>query len=149
MKKINLVFAFIMLISFQIRSQDALTKIASSSNVEATVKKLTSIIESKGLKVFTVIDHKKGAESASMELLPTTLIIFGNPSAGTKLMNCDQTVGADLPMKFLVWKDKDEKTWIGYWKPSLLEKKYNLEACQPVLTKMDGALEKFASLAAE
>lgn len=64
-------------------------------------------------------------------------------------MNCDQAVGVDLPMKYLVYEDKYGKTWIGYWKPSLLAKKYNLDACEPVLAKMDGALAKFASLATE
>ena len=124
-------------------------KIAANTNVEETTKKLVAILDSKGLKVFSVIDHKKGAESVSMELLPTTVIIFGNPSVGTKLMNCDQNVGVDLPMKYLIWDDKENKTWIGYWKPSLLANKYSLENCQPVLVKMDDALAKFASLATQ
>ena len=149
MKRIYLVFVIASLFSLQSHAQEGITKISTTHSVSEIANKLTTIIDSKGLKVFSVIDHKKGAESASMELLPTTLIIFGNPSAGTKLMNCDQTVGVDLPMKYLVWQDAEGKTWIGYWKPSLLASKYNLEACQPVLAKMDGALSKFASLAAE
>lgn len=149
MKKIYFVIAFSFLVSLQIKAQDAITRIEVKTNVEETVKKLTSILDSKGLKVFSVIDHQKGAVSASLELLPTTLIIFGNPKMGTKLMNCDQTVGIDLPMKYLVYEDKDGKTWIEYWKPSLLANKYNLDACEPVLAKMDGALAKFASLATE
>lgn len=149
MKKTYFVLTVIFLVSLQIKAQDAITKIEVKTNVEQTVKKLTSILDSKDLKVFSVIDHQKGAESASLELLPSTLIIFGNPKMGTKLMNCDQAVGIDLPMKYLVYEDKNGKTWIEYWKPSLLAKKYNLDACEPVLTKMDGALAKFASLATE
>lgn len=149
MKKIYLIFVILLLFSLQSNAQDGITKIYTTHSVDEIVKKLTTILDSKGLKVFSVIDHKKGAELASMELLPTTLIIFGNPSVGTKLMNCDQTVGVDLPMKYLVWQDVDGKTWIGYRKPSSLASTYNLESCQPVLTKMDSALSQFASLAAE
>lgn len=135
--------------SIQANAQNEMTKIATTNSVEATVKKLTNILNSKGLKVFTVIDHKKGAQSASMDMRPTTVLIFGNPSVGTKLMNCDQRVGADLPMKYLVWQDESGKNWIGYWKPSLLAEKYDLGSCQAVLDKMDGALAKFASLGAK
>ena len=77
LKNIYSVLAIMLLISVQSIGQDSMTKIATNANVEATVKKLTAILDSKGLKVFSVIDHKKGAESVSMELLPTTLIIFG------------------------------------------------------------------------
>ncbi len=149
MKNIFFAFTIVLFSSCQIKAQDGITKIAANSNVEQTVLKLTGILESKGLKVFSVIDHQKGAQSVSLDLLPTTLVIFGNPKMGTQLMNCNQTVGIDLPMKFLVYEDKDGKTWIAYWKPSLMANTYNLEACQPVLAKMDGALAKFSALAAE
>ena len=141
--------AVVVLFAFQAKAQNEITKIESNSNVEETVKKIITILESKGLKIFSVIDHKKGAESIYMELLPTTLIIFGNPAAGTKLMNCDQSVGIDLPMKYLVYEDTESRTWISYWKPSLLANKYNLDNCQPILAKLDGALAKFSALAAE
>ena len=149
MKKIYLLLAITFLFTVQTKAQEAITNISAKGNVEETVKKLTTVLDSKGLKVFAVIDHKKGAQSVSMELLPTTLVIFGNPAAGTKLMNCDQTIGIDLPMKMLIYEDKEGKTWISYWKPSLLANKYNLETCQPILDKLDGAMAKFAAFAAE
>ena len=149
LKNIYTVVAFFLLFSVQSFGQETMIKISAKESVEETVKKLTAILDSKGMNIFSVIDHKKGAESVSMELLPTSVIIFGNPSVGTKLMNCDQNVGIDLPMKYLVWEDKAGKTWVGYWKPTLLAKKYNLDNCKPVLAKMDEALSKFASLATQ
>jgi len=149
MKKNTLMLAVTLLFSSLLVAQDKMTIISSANSVEATVNKLTAILKTKGLTVFDVVDHKKGAESVSMELRPTTLIIFGNPMVGTKLMKCDQTVGADLPMKFLVWQDDAGKNWIGYWKPSLLANKYTLDDCKAVLEKMDGALAKFSSIGAQ
>ena len=149
MKKKYLVLAISLVLSFQVMAQEKMTKVLSANSVDTTVEKLTSILKAKGLTVFDVVDHKKGAESASMELRPTTLIIFGNPIVGTKLIKCDQTVGVDLPMKFLVWQDDAGKNWIGYFKPSLLVNKYTLDDCKAVLEKMDGALAKFSSIGAQ
>lgn len=149
MKKTLVALSFVLFFSLCCKSQNMITKIATSSSVDQTVNNLVKILESKDLKVFSVIDHQKGAESASLTLLPTTVILFGNPKMGTALMNCDQTAGIDLPMKYLVYKDKEGQTWIAYWKPSLLTSKYEFEECQPVLAKMDGALANFAALAAE
>ena len=33
------------------------------------------------------------------------LIVFGNPNVGTPLMQAQQTIGIDLPQKYLIWKD--------------------------------------------
>ena len=41
-----------------------------------------------------------------MVLRPTLLLIFGNPKAGTPLMQSAQRVGIDLPLKALVWEDE-------------------------------------------
>ncbi len=149
MRKHTLLFVLTLFISSGLMAQNKMTIIPTVNSVEVTVNKITSILKTKGLTVFDIVDHKKGAESASMELRPTTLIIFGNPKVGTKLMQCDQTVGADLPMKFLVWQDGEGKNWIGYYKPSLLANKYALDDCKAVLEKMDGALAKFSSVGAQ
>ncbi len=145
MKKILL--ATIILMGCKATAQENFVQIPASSSVSQTVNKLTTIIKSKGLKVFDVIDHQQGAKAAGMELRPTTLVIFGNPAMGTKLMQCDQSIGIDLPMKFLVWQSADNKVWIGYYTPATLAKSYNLEACSELLTKMEGALHNFATAA--
>jgi uncharacterized protein (DUF302 family) len=49
-----------------------------------------------------------------MELRPTELLIFGNPKAGTPLMQADQTIGLDLPLKALAWQDAAGKVWLTY-----------------------------------
>lgn len=128
-------------------AQNEMIKVKSRFTVNETVKNVTKILNEKGLKVFTVIEHAKGAESVSIDLKPTTLILFGNPALGSKLMQCDQRAGIDLPMKFLVWEDKEGVVWIGYWDPMQLKTYYSLDACEAVLAKMSGAISKFADLA--
>ena len=72
------------------------------------------MIESKGMKVFARVDHQKNAQSADLSLRPTQVVMFGNPKAGTPLMNCEQTVAIDLPQKILISEDADKKVWLSY-----------------------------------
>jgi uncharacterized protein (DUF302 family) len=44
-----------------------------------------------------------------LPLRPTQVLIFGNPRAGTPLMQARQMVGLDLPHRVLVWEDGEGK----------------------------------------
>lgn len=67
-----------------------------------TVQRLISALTSHGLKIFATIDQRAEAESVDLALYPATLIIFGNPKAGTPLMIARPLSGIDLPLKVLV-----------------------------------------------
>ena len=82
-----------------------LVTLQSSHDVATTLERLTAALEAKGVRVFARIDHAAGAASVGLALRPATLVIFGNPAAGTPLMQAAQTVGIDLPLKALVWQD--------------------------------------------
>ena len=51
----------------------------SAHDVKTTGDRLVSILEKKGLTVFTRIDHAAGAKSVGMKLRPTQMVMFGNP----------------------------------------------------------------------
>lgn len=85
----------------------------SMNDFDTTVTKLQSAIDSRGLKTFAVIDHAKGAASVDQDLRPTTLIIFGNPKAGTPLLQSEQTMGIELPLRALVYQTEDGAVMIA------------------------------------
>ena len=93
---------------------NGLITIQSDYSVKETINRLASIVESKVLTVFARIDHAGNAEKADMTLRPTELLIFGNPKAGTVLMQDKQTAGIDLPVKALAWQDEAGKIWLTY-----------------------------------
>ena len=62
-------------------------------------------VRTKGMTVFAHIDHAAGAAGAGLSLRPTELLIFGDARGGTPLMEANQTIGIDLPLKVLVWQD--------------------------------------------
>jgi len=107
---------------------DGLTTIPSSYGPKQTMDRLEAEIKAKGLTVFARIDHAAGAAQAGLSLRPTEVLIFGNAKAGTPLMQSNQTIGIDLPLKALVWQDAHGKVWLSYNEPSWLARRHGLAA---------------------
>ena len=98
---------------------DRMTTKESPWSVEETVSRLQGVLESKGIKLFAVIDHSGEAEAVGLELRDTKVVIFGNPLAGTPVMAAAPLAALDLPHKVLVWADGDQ-TKLSYAEPAEL-----------------------------
>jgi len=72
--------------------------------------------------------RSRRGRQAGLSLRPTEVLLFGNAKAGTPLMQSNQTIGIDLPLKALVWQDADGKVWLSYNEPSWLAKRHGLAA---------------------
>ena len=124
-----------------INAKKGLVTMQSNHSVQDTADKLASIIESKGMKVFARVDHQKNAQGVDLTLRPTQVIMFGNPKAGTPLMNCEQSVAIDLPQKILISEDADKKVWLSYNNPEYLKDRHNIKGCDTQLTNIAKALD--------
>jgi uncharacterized protein (DUF302 family) len=109
-------------------SQNGIVSIASQQSVDHTVQKFEQILQTKGIKLFALIDHSGEAEKAGMAMRPTKLLIFGNPKGGTPLMVASPSIAIDLPLKALVWEDFHGKVWISYNTPAYLAERHQLPA---------------------
>lgn len=103
----------------------AITK-SSPRSVDETVARLIEMLGTKGLKVFSVIDQRAEAQAAGLDLRETTLVVFGNPAAGTKVMEAVPLAALDLPLKVLVWANGDRGTQVSYADPSVVAARYGL-----------------------
>ncbi|MGB3651694.1 MAG: DUF302 domain-containing protein [Rivularia sp. (in: cyanobacteria)] len=131
-------------------SRDGIVRVKSNYSVEETVKRFESIAKEQGLNIFGTVNHQAGAASVNQELRPTQVIIFGNPAAGTPLMQCNQTAGIDLPQKALVWQDEDGQVWLGYNSPQYLSRRHKLRGCaDEPLERIDNALKMLAEKATQ
>jgi uncharacterized protein (DUF302 family) len=101
--------------------------------------RLEAAVKAKGMTLFARIDHAAGAAAVGMSLRPTELLIFGNAKGGTPLMQSNQTVGIDLPLKALVWEDASGVTWLSYNDPSWLAKRHGFDR------KVEGAVSAMAA----
>jgi uncharacterized protein (DUF302 family) len=114
---------------------DGLITLSSSLAPKDTMDRLAAEVTTRGMTVFARIDHAAGAADAGLSLRPTELLIFGNARGGTPLMQANQTIGIDLPLKALVWQDAAGKTWLSYNDPSWLAQRHGLGAVADAMVK--------------
>ncbi len=120
---------------------------ASPHSVEETVGRLRGSLERRSLTVFATIDHAAGAREVGLELPDETVVVFGDPRAGTPLMQKDPAVGIELPLRVLVW-DERGTTKFGYEDPTALADRYRLDELQGRLKRMRALLAELAAEAA-
>lgn len=147
MRKTLLGFISLLFVSSLTVAGDGLISIKSSHNVGATADRFEKILKTKGMTVFIRINHAEGAKNIGQTLRPTEVIIFGNPKIGTKLMQCSQSTGIDLPQKALIWEDEPGQVWLSYNAPEYLVNRHSIKGCDQVIKKIENALGNFAKAA--
>ena len=123
-----------------------LETVESQNDVPTAVAKLKKLIEEEGLNYFDTIDHQANANGVKMNLKPETVVVFGNPKMGTVLMNCNPSMGLDLPLRMLFSTDYEGKTTITYTNPEYWSLKHNIKDpnCLAILNKAKIALDNLA-----
>jgi len=109
-----------------VQKEEGIVKFPSHHSVDQTVDKLKTILQSKGVTLFALVDHSGEAEKVGMKMPPTKLLIFGNPKGGTPLMLASPSVAIDLPLKILVAEDSQGKVWISYNSSEYLKERHDL-----------------------
>jgi uncharacterized protein (DUF302 family)/uncharacterized membrane protein YidH (DUF202 family) len=107
-------------------SDNGIVSTPSGHSVDQTVDKLEAMLRAKGVALFALVDHSGEAAKVGMRMLPTKLLVFGNPKAGTPLMLAAPSSAIDLPLKILVWEDGQSKVWISYNSPEYLQKRHGI-----------------------
>jgi uncharacterized protein (DUF302 family) len=127
---------------------DGLKTLPSSYGAKDTMNRFENEVKARGMTIFARIDHAAGAARAGLTLPPTELLIFGNAKAGTPLMQSNQTIGIDLPLKALAWQDAAGKTWLSYNDPTWLAKRHGLgQEIQAAVGAMAAGLNAIAKTA--
>jgi len=112
----------------------------SKYSVKETLDRLEAVLKSKGITIFARIDQKAAAKKGGLIMRPTELLIFGDPIAGTPLMNSYPSLAMDLPLKALAWENKDGKVILSYNSPDYLMNRHGLPA--PPFTGAEALIEK-------
>ncbi|TWB58745.1 DUF302 domain-containing protein [Bradyrhizobium sacchari] len=129
-------------------SREGLITIRSSFDPGETMKRLEDEVRAKGLTIFAHVDHAAGASEIGMQLRPTDLLIFGAAKGGTPLMQADQTIGIDLPLKALVWQDEAGATFLSYNDPGYIAHRHGLDVrVKAVVDALSGVLRAIAGKA--
>jgi uncharacterized protein (DUF302 family) len=144
-------FALILIVCLtgvQAMTADGLVTVRSSHDPKETMSRLEAEVKAKGLTVFAHVDHAAGAAEVGLPLRATDLLIFGNAKGGSPLMQLDQTMGIDLPLKALIWQDQAGVTWLSYNDPGWLAQRHGLgKDAGPTVNALTGALRAIAKAA--
>lgn len=115
--------------------------------VDDTVKRLEHALSERDIPVFAKFDHAQNASDAGLTLRPTTVLVFGSPKVGTGLMQADQSISLELPLRISVWEDEAGSTWLAFPRLDLMTREYGLEQ-HPAVSKMQALMEQLVRTAA-
>jgi uncharacterized protein (DUF302 family) len=91
-----------------------------------TLARIRSEIGRRQIRIFIAIDQQQEAAHAGLTLRPTTLLLFGNPAAGTRVMQASPEAAIDLPLKILVWEDEGARVWVAVNDGAYLQRRHQL-----------------------
>jgi uncharacterized protein (DUF302 family) len=121
-------------------AEEGLITSASAHHFAKTLTRLEAALKEKNLTIFARVDHAAGAASVSLNLRNTSVVIFGNPKGGTPLMQINQKIGLELPLKILVWEDASGQTWLCYDDPAWVARRFGIEPSFAAVMGLSNAL---------
>nr|WP_279236648.1 DUF302 domain-containing protein [Dyella sp. RRB7] len=113
--------------------------------VTEAVEKLEQILHAHDITIFARIDFSGDAGRAGLTMRPEQMLIFGNPKAGTPLMQAEPAAGLDLPLKALLWEDVQGVTWLACNSPDYTVRRHGLPAA--LAANLAGAVNLLRQLA--
>ncbi|WP_289041687.1 DUF302 domain-containing protein [uncultured Zobellia sp.] len=120
--------------------------VASTRTFDDTYNNIMSVINGNpNLTLVAELDHQTNAANVDLELLPTKVIIFGNPQLGAPLMQNSQTTALDLPQKILVYENAAGEVNIAFNSPELLRSRHGITGSDATLETILAALQGIAT----
>ena len=66
------------------------------------------------------------AQRAGLSLRDTKVLVFGNPAAGTAVMQENALIALELPLKVLVWQNDENDVFVTYLAGAWLADRYGI-----------------------
>lgn len=146
--KVNLLFIIFFLSIFchaATVNKNSLIVCASQQTVAQTTDQLVKILSNKGVKIFARINFSADAKAVDLPLADEELLIFGNPKAGTLLMQENPEIGAILPLKILVWKNATGQTQVAYEPTEMLTKRFHIQKAGSTVMQMENLMKNLTA----
>lgn len=107
---------------------NGIVSIRSPHDFASTVQRLLAAFASHGLKVFATIDQQAEAAAVGLAMPPATLILFGNPKAGTPVMLEQPLAALDLPLKVLATEAAAGEVMVSFNAAAYIVQRHALSA---------------------
>lgn len=112
---------------------NGIVRVKSAYPLEETIARLKKDVAAKGIRFFQEIDQAKLAADAGVKVLPSTLLVFGNPPLGTQFLAAKPEAGLDWPVRLLVQRDEAGQVWAVYTDFGWIAKRHGIagDAAKP------------------
>ena len=104
----------------------SVASLGSPFSFSDTVQRLLTALSEHGIKVFATWDQQAEARAVGLAMPPATLIVFGNPKAGTPLMLAQPQSALDLPLKVLVLESANGQVSVSFNTPQYIIRRHAL-----------------------
>jgi uncharacterized protein (DUF302 family) len=125
-------------------AQNRFVKKKSGYSVQETIDKLEVILKEKEIAIFSKINHYQNAKDIGLEMNESQVILFGNPKIGTLMMQKNNFVSLDLPLKIAVVQDDSGNVWVIYNNTKLLTERYDFSD-SAIMEKVDTLLDNITN----
>lgn len=109
------------------QSSDGVITKPSRKSVPQTIDGLRRLMADRGFTVFNVIDHSGVAERVGVQMPDSKLVMFGKPAVGAAVMLAAPLAALDIPLKVLVWEDRNGAVSVSYNSPGFLAERHHLD----------------------
>lgn len=136
MFRIALVFLLLILPAASFAGDDGVVRVRSAYPMEETIARLKKDVAAKGILFFQEVNQSKLAADAGIKVLPSTLLVFGNPPLGTQFIAARPEAGLDWPVRLLVQQDAQGVVWAVYTDFGWIARRHGVagEAAKPFET---------------
>ena len=110
---------------------------------DEAIERIKSFLVTKEFEIFADINHQSNAHSVDLDMPYSRVLIFGNPLAGTKLMQKDIFMSFDMPLRLAV-VEKENETFLLHQTSVDYSNQYQVEG-HPVLEKVENLFTALAS----
>jgi uncharacterized protein (DUF302 family) len=83
----------------------AYERVAVAAEPAAVVAALRELIQARGITEYAVVDHARDMAAAGAPSFEAWTLVFGNPSAGARLLARDLAAAVDIPLRLAVVRD--------------------------------------------
>jgi CubicO group peptidase (beta-lactamase class C family)/uncharacterized protein (DUF302 family) len=118
----------------------------SAFGVDETMARIEAELKKRNIPVFARFDHAQNAKEANLEMRPTRVIVFGSPAVGTLMMQAEQSISLELPLRISVWQDAKGSVWVAFPQMNKMAAIYGQEG-NPIVYKMQSLMEGIADKA--
>ena len=102
-------------------------KTLSDYNATETLDRFARALSPKKYSPMHLLDHTQIATAEQKYLKPTLSLDLSNPMINTKLLECNPTMAADLPIRIGVYRELSGQVTLVYTNPEYWSLKHNIK----------------------